>query len=377
MAQVLDDPEFWLPAQFLTDDDLFMDQSKKAKDRAKLIKDGFGLEFDGAKSLFPFEFSSGFGSFGFSSDLNSPVESVVGSTETESDEEDYLAGLTRQMARSTIEGDFRRKENEFPAENPEGWVMSSSPESTLCEFGSVCGSKSGSRRGSPNCQSRVSSPPGTWDLLYAAAGEVERMRIIEEAYGGGFSNTGLLGPAARKPSPNIDVSVFYPPQQSLSNQKLQACHQFQNLKQQQLMKQQNASVWGGQKQKQQQRKFHVVQNKGRNSTSRPLGLSPSAWPPSQQQMGSGMRAIFLGNPTGKRECAGTGVFLPRRNCTPEPRKKPACSTALLPDRVVQALNMNLLNMNLDESGAKPQLHPRFNASLTAESGKKKKIATLI
>jgi hypothetical protein len=31
----------------------------------------------------------------FSSDLSSPIESVVGSTETESDEEDYLAGLTR------------------------------------------------------------------------------------------------------------------------------------------------------------------------------------------------------------------------------------------------------------------------------------------
>jgi len=49
-------------------------------------------------SLLCFDFPSlpyGFGSFGFSSDLSSHVESVVGSTETESDEEDYLAGLTR------------------------------------------------------------------------------------------------------------------------------------------------------------------------------------------------------------------------------------------------------------------------------------------
>ena len=44
----------------------------------------------------------GFGSFGTSSNLNSPVESVVDSSETESDEEDYLVGLTRQMARSTL-----------------------------------------------------------------------------------------------------------------------------------------------------------------------------------------------------------------------------------------------------------------------------------
>lgn len=35
-----------------------------------------------------------------------------------------------------------------------------------------------------------------------------------------------------------------------------------------------------------------------------------------------MRAVFLGNPNGKRECAGTGVFLPRRvGNFSEPRKK--------------------------------------------------------
>lgn len=59
MAKVLDDAEFWLPAQFLTDDEFV-----------------FGL--------------------------NSPVESVVGSTETDSDEEDYLAELTRRMGHSTL-----------------------------------------------------------------------------------------------------------------------------------------------------------------------------------------------------------------------------------------------------------------------------------
>ena len=116
MAVVLDDGEFWLPPQFLTDDDLFMDKSK-AKNSPKNLKDGFGLEFDGSKSLFPYEFPSGFGSSGFSSDISSPGESVVGSTETESDEEDYLAGLTRQMARSTLEDDFRRSDRAFASEN--------------------------------------------------------------------------------------------------------------------------------------------------------------------------------------------------------------------------------------------------------------------
>lgn len=78
----------------------------------------------------------------------------------------------------------------------------------------------------------------------------------------------------------------------------------------------------------------VVPNRGRSNDGvggrniRPLGLSASAWPPLQhakqanQQYGSGMRAVFLGNPSGRRECAGTGVFLPRRVDSPEPRKKP-------------------------------------------------------
>ncbi|XWS43793.1 hypothetical protein CRYUN_Cryun16bG0134500 [Craigia yunnanensis] len=361
--EVLDDGEFWLPPQFLTDDDLFMDKSK-AQNNPKSLKDSFGLELDGSKSLFPYEFPSRFGSFVFSSDLSSPVESVVGSTETESDEEDYLAGLTRQMAHSTLEDDFRRNDRAFASENSKGWVLSSSPQSTLCALRSGCGCKQGSSRGSPNCQSRVSSPPGTLDLLYAAAGEIARMRVNEQSYAG-FNNRSLLGPPASKPSPNLDVSGFYPPHQSLPHHSLQATH-FQQLKQQQLMKQLNISVWGGQK----QQRDHVVQNGGRNSNSNsPLGLSPSAWPPLQQQQqqsqlqnGSGMRAVFLAKPTGKKECAGTGVFLPRRIGTPsEPRKRPACSTVLLPAGVVQALSLNL-----DEIGAQPQLHPRFNTSFTSD-----------
>ena len=71
---------------------------------------------------------------------------------------------------------------------------------------------------------------------------------------------------------------------------------------------------------------------GRNVVARGnAGLCASAWPPLQQQhakqhqhhqqYGSGMRAVFLGNP--KRESTGTGVFLPRRIDSPvETKKKP-------------------------------------------------------
>ncbi|KAF5750893.1 hypothetical protein HS088_TW03G01233 [Tripterygium wilfordii] len=104
MAESLDDGMFWLPPQFLADDVVVGKNSKKNG------YDGLGLESDYNKSLFPVEFPYGFGSFPFSSDLSSPVESVVGSTGTESDEEDYLSGLTRQMARATLEYDFKRND---------------------------------------------------------------------------------------------------------------------------------------------------------------------------------------------------------------------------------------------------------------------------
>lgn len=125
MAESLDDGEFWLPSQFLTDDDVLLDKSEKLKDGAVKRsanwfdekRDGYDLDGEVFKPLFPFEFSSGFGPYGLSSsDLSSPVESVVGSTETESDEEDFLAGLTRQMAHSTLDEGFKRNDNGFSSE---------------------------------------------------------------------------------------------------------------------------------------------------------------------------------------------------------------------------------------------------------------------
>ncbi|KAL3697400.1 hypothetical protein R1sor_011476 [Riccia sorocarpa] len=82
------------------------------------------------------------------------------------------------------------------------------------------------------------------------------------------------------------------------------------------------------------------------------GGKPTEWNPGQHWAGgpvvnggSGMRAVFLGNPGSSRESAGTGVFLPR--CVggaSDYRRKPACSTVLLPSRIVQVLNLNVEDM---------------------------------
>lgn len=86
--------EFWLPPQFLTDDDILLGFKTNSKGEENDRKSYFGCDF---KNEFSYM-------LGPPSDLSSPVESVVGSTETESsDEEDYITELTRQMAHSTLE----------------------------------------------------------------------------------------------------------------------------------------------------------------------------------------------------------------------------------------------------------------------------------
>ncbi|KAK3037480.1 hypothetical protein RJ639_031974 [Escallonia herrerae] len=374
MALDMDDGEFWLPPQFLADDDDVLSGYRNNKP----VKTGrsnagvglFGGEIGGGFSEFP----SGFGPSGPNSDLSSAVESVLGSTETESDEEDFLAGLTRKMARSTLQDDLWKVDSGFGYQNTKSWGMATSPQSTLCnDMGGGCGCKIGSSRGSPNCLSQVSSPPpstaalnrndSAWGLLYAAAGEVARMRMIEEGARSYYQNRGrVAAPPACKPSPisvplknpNPNSNLAFHSNQPLSYHQLQAAH-FQQLKQQQLMKQQ--------RQFQQNQAQHMAQSKARSNNARPLALPQSAWPTlqqsqqQQQQPGSGMRAVFLGNPATKRECAGTGVFLPRRTGAPtETRKKPGCSTVLLPDRVVQALNLNLESMDAPP----PQIQPRYS-----------------
>lgn len=98
MARSLDDAEFWLPSQFLTDDDVLMDKENFNKNGVNGT--GFGqVPGLGFPSEFPYEFDS----FCSKSALSSPVDSAVGLTETESsDEEDFLVGLTRRLAQSTL-----------------------------------------------------------------------------------------------------------------------------------------------------------------------------------------------------------------------------------------------------------------------------------
>lgn len=343
MAREFDDLGFWLPSEFLTDDDLLTDfKSDRLKTR----------RFN--------EFSFGYGnSLPFNSDLSSPGDRVTSPTETESEEDDLVSELTRKLAQSTL-----RNSNFSSHHTSKGWKLSSSPQSTLC------GCKFGSS-GSPNSVSGVCSPPDAEDhlrrdYLYAAAEEVARMRMIEET--AAFYSSKRLPPQV-KPSPS-PTAGFYPnqarSQNHISSQLLQAAKQQQMLKK---------GVYGPRVME-----FQLHNGRRNCDDGRAHGLAIAAWP-GLQQPSSGTRAVFHGEPEPKKERTGTGVFLPKRlGAIPTvSRKKSGCPTVLLPEKVVHALNLDVGSIdahlqrsidygtsNFDYDAAAAALKHRNNVMMVAQ-----------
>ncbi|KAJ9175803.1 hypothetical protein P3X46_014317 [Hevea brasiliensis] len=340
--------QYWLPTEFF-----FYRVKRATMDKQNAYNTDFKSNF-----CFPDEFPYEFGS---SFDLSSPVESVVCSTETDSSDDDgFLAGLTRCLTQQLVEP------------NEKKWVTARSPESTL----SGIGSWSLSSNGSSNCEiSPPATPFGTksdpWDLIFAAGGPVSRLKVSSEGNrNSNYQERGLQGPArSQRPdtagkNQNNGVSL---------------------LNQYQVKQEQRPSVWGWQQMKgswqdelqphQQLQQQHQIQSSGRSV--RPLDLPRSAWPPLQVQPNhhmhqhyySAKRATFLGGSCARKECAGTGVFLPRRCVIPaDCKKKSACSTVLVQAKVAQALDLNLKDMNIQDAFmARNGLLAQQKGNLRAES----------
>ncbi|TYI30501.1 hypothetical protein ES332_A05G392300v1 [Gossypium tomentosum] len=339
MAKQMDDAEFWLPPKFLMDDDFVLEKEKLQRSNIGENNPKSLVSVHGFPTEFPYEFD-------YSSALGSPVESVVGSIETESsDEDEFLAGLTRRLPLSITHKltvpSFSWDKNEKTG------ALASSPQSTLSGFVSW----SASSNGSPNGPSQVPSPPktpfgaqnDTWDLIYAAAGQVARRKMSNEASKFINFNHGRLLPKTHNHSfMNNSPSGLYP-SQSLSY----------NLapKNQTHRRQMKASNWKESLQQQQQ--LQQTQCRAKNNA---VGGRSS---------GTCTRAMFLGGSQSvKRESAGTGVFLPRTypNNTPAPQNKSGCSTVLVPAKVVQALNLNFADSS---SHVQPHLKASFGPNYDA------------
>ncbi|RDY06894.1 hypothetical protein CR513_09062, partial [Mucuna pruriens] len=285
-----------------------------------------------ADFCFPSEFPYEFG-------VSSPaVESVAGSTETESSdgEEDFLAGLTRRLSQTSLHE--TRKQLSAKPDDVALWEISrkcrglvGSPQSTLSGIGSWSGRSGVSGDGSPNGYSRVPSPSTTpfdekkdpWEVIYAAAGEVARLKIKNNQ-------------VPQFDFPNNRALLTHPrPNQSFNQTK--------NL----LFQQQCGSVWG-----REAKANWLVQNRAREfghgsvnvKCTRPLCLPQSAWPTLQVQHHN--NRVQFAESSVKRPSGGTGVFLPRHYETPsESRKKTGSAPVLLPAKVVHALNLNIDDLN--------------------------------
>lgn len=191
-------PEFLLPPEFLTADDVLAGYSDTFEKTGLKTKPDPDLCFP---AEFPYDLCS----------------SPAASTGTESDEEEFLAELTRRLTRSCLDDTHKSTmtgQNHFEVlyfalhlwdefaclfvfvysvlsfwfllETMKSWLLSGSPQSTLARVGSWSGMSAGSSNGarSPNGPSQISSPTtplavksDAWDLILQAAGQVARLKM--------------------------------------------------------------------------------------------------------------------------------------------------------------------------------------------------------
>ncbi|KAK4797553.1 hypothetical protein SAY86_029879 [Trapa natans] len=310
MSDTFADADFKLPAQFLTDEDFLVDwksctQVSEAGDRV------------------------------LGSVVSSPVDSLLGSLESESDEEDPISELSRTIARSTLE---------------DGSNSASSKVRMLSASGEVA-----RLRLSEHLYDRNGSTCSGGEALY---GSPERLSLIHVSQKAQKDCDGRINHLRHQHSLFYHHLVSNQTQQ-LKQEQAMFKRQNQRLVRMELNRKPNNHIY--QTTKPLERK--PILARGAGTGWQLLGPVPSACLPVQQRSGCGMRAVFLGSNGKKSGCAGTGVFLPRgAGAHSGSRSKPACSTVLLPDKLIRALNLNLENV-----GSQSHIQYRLDSRLSFEN----------
>ncbi|KAL6503756.1 hypothetical protein OROGR_025679 [Orobanche gracilis] len=225
-------------------------------------------------------------------------------------------------------------------------VMSSSPQSTLANMWSFSGRSAG---GSSNCSPNgVNSPPTTppdeendsvGDLIYRAAGQVEKLKLN----GGSFKQAGLLSPpknverlysAAHNPTPSVFHYLYL--QEQMVKQQIQG-----------------GRVCYGEPQMYQMRSGEQKAVGGAGQHGWPIQPNPT------RICRLDPKTVLFGGSRGgesavRRQCAGTGVFLPRRYGNINDGYSPVFTR----ERNVHALDTNLDKIN-GFVPSRPQFQPNF------------------
>ncbi|XP_028775698.1 uncharacterized protein LOC114732566 [Neltuma alba] len=335
MAVDLQTGESTLPSQFVLDKD------------DHVLSEYHNFSNQKASALNPHEFGS-------------HRASLVPTAEAQSNsdkDDDFISELTREMAHFMFEDDDQFRLSGIGSSDLEmSWDSTDSSQSTLW-------SPLGSIQGSPEGPSLEPTPPATpcdgknsWpDTACDVVGMFEKMNNDERGhskYLHGYGNHSF--------------------NQALIDQQIRAV-QLSRLNQQQIVKQKLAAYPESQAQMPHQselsQQIQQVQKKGKGSSVGSGNARRNHPPPlftSSTPAGSGMGAVFPGGSGSKTASCGTGVFLPRVNTAPsESRKKPGCSTVLIPARVVQALQLHFDQMAAT-SGPKASGFPPLREVLVSD-----------
>ncbi|WOL06962.1 hypothetical protein Cni_G15697 [Canna indica] len=175
-----------------------------------------------------------------------------------------------------------------------------------------------------------------WDRFNVAAEKAAmRSKLLDAGHRRWSHHERGLHSQQRNPCPGMSAGPL------LSQHQLQAARIFHLKHRQLVLRQQLCAAMETQSR---------ATNYRGSRRGRSLGLPPPGWSPPQMQhrplAGSESRAVFFLNSGRRKESVGTGVFLPQTaGSKAVPPKKSACSTVLIPARVVQALNMNLEDLS--------------------------------
>ncbi|KAG0576668.1 hypothetical protein KC19_5G098000 [Ceratodon purpureus] len=317
---------------------------------------------------FPVDLSHSYRGFDHGCDTSGvPLEVSSCSTETESDEDDdLLQSLAQQIAHSTLDeetstdmgvgvrkghGSSETRNLSHVEVNEQGRLSPTSWSSGSWSSGSLLSGSRSSSKGSSRVSSQVSSPSSApssgyqdaWDTLYAAAGEVVRLKMNDEKKASVFpterpSPTKVLSPGARahysqqtRPSGQL-AGRSTPHSTRRKEENMMSMNQAQQNWASKCAAM-NAMASPGQphaQYQQYQQGYSLDSQQGVNTFYHPGKFADSKTLQRNRQSvlngpGSGVRVVFLGAASGRE--SGTGVFLPRSF---EPKKKNDLSSSNAP-----------------------------------------------
>ncbi|CAN0909602.1 hypothetical protein LINGRAHAP2_LOCUS25870, partial [Linum grandiflorum] len=291
--------------------------------------------------------------FNFPSEF--PYDSdLLGGDDVAADEDDFFAGLTRRLNQQLSLKSHQKKR-----------VVAGSPESTLSGLGSMSVSSNGSPNGdlSPTDTAAFGAKNDTWDLIYAAADQVAKLKMNGDAQiyckPTGFANR------TRNPAGFYSFDLNAP-----KNQYQQFGQDPLRVSKQQCPLPANwPEIACGNRDR-----GLIGYEISRSAVRRPAAPPPAGWTPLQNpNYRNQTNTAFLGGGSGaKRECAGTGVFLPRRYGFPPPESRKKPTPVLLPAKVVHALNLNFIE---NEQAPQPRFNPSFSADYAALLARRNAVLT--